>query len=71
MCLDEDYGYDEESSTSPTDNVNNLKLQAINYLSDGNTALINDELIDDNMFHYNSWMLHCFCVILILQINFK
>ena len=39
VCLYEDYGYDEESSTSPTDNVNNLKLQAINYLSDGNTAL--------------------------------
>jgi len=30
--------------------------------------LINDESIDDN---YNSWMLHCFCVILVLQINFK
>jgi len=40
VCLDEDYGYDEESSTSPTDNVNNLKLQAVNYLSDGNTALL-------------------------------
>ena len=39
VCLYEDYGYDEESSTSPTDNVNNLKLQAINYLSDGITAL--------------------------------
>ena len=38
---DDDYGYDEDAtaSQSSTGSVNSMKLQAINYLSDGSTSM--------------------------------